>query len=178
MGGNNGGEQYPQAGPLQGQNGAFSEIGRRRCILYRQNVIFLSVLEAQYAWAFSASNQCIYDELLLVMQSYQCNYCLIRTMKFILTLTFYVQSYIQPQPKCIIQSEYIADLLQPPFTSNEHLMNIQFIDEAAHELDNNLPALKINCSGGYDVRLVPYLRSLSATLGYLKYNGVTNDASD
>lgn len=72
---------------------------------------------------------------------------------------------------CIIQSEYIADLLQPPLTTNKHLMNIKFVDEVAGELRKYFPALKSTILEGitYD----QYVPSLSATLEYLKYDGGT-----
>jgi 6-phosphogluconate dehydrogenase len=72
---------------------------------------------------------------------------------------------------CIIQSEYIADLLQPPLTSNKQMMNIKFIDEVAHELHNNFPALKSTVLEGimYD----QYIPAMSATVEYLKYDGGT-----
>ncbi|KAJ5460591.1 6-phosphogluconate dehydrogenasedecarboxylating [Penicillium daleae] len=72
---------------------------------------------------------------------------------------------------CIIQSEYIADLLQPPLTSNKQMMNIKFIDEVAHELHNSFPALKSTVLEGimYD----QYIPAMSATVEYLKYDGGT-----
>ncbi|KAJ5380689.1 6-phosphogluconate dehydrogenase decarboxylating [Penicillium cataractarum] len=72
---------------------------------------------------------------------------------------------------CIIQSEYIADLLQPPLTSNKHVTNLKCIDAVARELHGNFAALKSTVLEGimYD----QYMPSLSATVEYLKYDGGT-----
>ncbi|OOQ85250.1 6-phosphogluconate dehydrogenase, decarboxylating [Penicillium brasilianum] len=72
---------------------------------------------------------------------------------------------------CIIQSEYIADLLQPPLTSNQHVMNLKCIDAVARELHGNFAALKSTVLEGimYD----QYMPALSATVEYLKYDGGT-----
>ncbi|EPS33854.1 hypothetical protein PDE_08816 [Penicillium oxalicum 114-2] len=72
---------------------------------------------------------------------------------------------------CIIQSDYIANLLQPALTADKHIMNMKLIDKVAQELHNNLPALKTTVMEGimYD----QYIPALSATLDYIKYSGGT-----
>lgn len=70
---------------------------------------------------------------------------------------------------CIIQSEYISDLLQPALTSNVRLTNIKFIDEVAADLNKNFAPLKEVILQG--LLSDQYLPALSATLEYLKYDG-------
>ncbi|OJZ91037.1 hypothetical protein ASPFODRAFT_57261 [Aspergillus luchuensis CBS 106.47] len=70
---------------------------------------------------------------------------------------------------CIIQSEAIADLLQPLMRPD--LTNMKFLDEVARELHKHFDALK-------EVVLAAtvadqYIPALSATLEYLKYEGGT-----
>ena len=73
---------------------------------------------------------------------------------------------------CIIQSEAIADLLQPALTSNVKLTNIKFIDEVARELHNNFDSLKeVVIEGTLSDQYIP---AMSATLEYLKYVGGTS----
>lgn len=70
---------------------------------------------------------------------------------------------------CIIQSEAIADLLQPALTSNVKLTNIKFIDEVARELHSNFDSLKeVVIEGTLSDQYIP---AMSATLEYLKYVG-------
>ncbi|KAJ5168642.1 6-phosphogluconate dehydrogenase decarboxylating [Penicillium canariense] len=73
---------------------------------------------------------------------------------------------------CIIQSEYIADILQPPLATNKHMMNMKFIDEVALELNNNFSALKSIVLEG--IVSDQYMPALTATLEYLKYEGGMN----
>jgi 6-phosphogluconate dehydrogenase len=72
---------------------------------------------------------------------------------------------------CIIQSEAIADLLQPALTSNKRLSNMKFVDEVARELHKNFDALKEIVIEG--ILSDQYMPALSATLEYLKYEGGT-----
>jgi 6-phosphogluconate dehydrogenase len=43
---------------------------------------------------------------------------------------------------CIIQSDYIADLLQPIYEKDEGLMNLLLAEKVAEELKKTMPALK------------------------------------
>lgn len=70
---------------------------------------------------------------------------------------------------CIIQSEYIADLLQPALTSNKKMSNMKFVDEVSRELHNNYGPLKDIVAEG--ILSDQYLPAISATLEYLKYVG-------
>jgi 6-phosphogluconate dehydrogenase len=76
---------------------------------------------------------------------------------------------------CIIQAEYIADMLEPIFESDaaEHraIMNMKLIDEVSAELHRNFSPLKdvVLKATEWD-HCVP---SLSASLEYLKYEGGT-----
>jgi 6-phosphogluconate dehydrogenase len=70
---------------------------------------------------------------------------------------------------CIIQSDYIADLLQPPLSGNKELLNAKFVDAVAHELHKNFPNLKHIVMEG--TMFDQYMPALSATLEYLKYEG-------
>ncbi|KAJ5105697.1 hypothetical protein NUU61_003044 [Penicillium alfredii] len=72
---------------------------------------------------------------------------------------------------CIIQSEYIADLLQPALTSNKRLTNMKFVDEVARELHNNFEALKETVIEG--TMSDQYMPAISSSLEYLKYEGGT-----
>lgn len=72
---------------------------------------------------------------------------------------------------CIIQSEAIADLLQPLLTSNKHVFNLKELDQVARELHKTFSSLK-------EVVLAAttadhYIPAMSATLEYLKYTGGT-----
>ncbi|KAJ5287360.1 6-phosphogluconate dehydrogenase decarboxylating [Penicillium angulare] len=70
---------------------------------------------------------------------------------------------------CIIQSDYIADLLQPPLTSKTSMSNMKFIDTVSQELRSNFDALKDIVIEG--TKTDQYMPSISATLDYLKYEG-------
>lgn len=70
---------------------------------------------------------------------------------------------------CIIQSDYIADLLQPPLSSKTSMSNMKFIDAVSRELHNSFDALKDIVIEG--TRTDQYMPSISATLDYLKYEG-------
>ncbi|KAJ5129523.1 6-phosphogluconate dehydrogenase decarboxylating [Penicillium bovifimosum] len=70
---------------------------------------------------------------------------------------------------CIIQSDYIADLLQPPLSGNKELTNVKFVDAVAHELHQNFQSLKRVVLEG--TMFDQYIPALSATLEYLKYEG-------
>lgn len=72
---------------------------------------------------------------------------------------------------CIIQSEGIADLLQPALTSSKRLTNIKFIDEVARELHKSFDSLKEVVIEG--TMSDQYMPAISATLEYLKYEGGT-----
>lgn len=67
---------------------------------------------------------------------------------------------------CIIQSDYIADLLQTPL-SKKKISNMKFIDTVSSELHNNFPALKNIVVQG--TLTDQYMPAISATLDYLKY---------
>ncbi|KAJ5773142.1 6-phosphogluconate dehydrogenase decarboxylating [Penicillium paradoxum] len=70
---------------------------------------------------------------------------------------------------CIIQSDHIADLLQPPLAVSNQLTNTKFVDSVAHELHQNFQALKHVVLEG--TMFDQYIPALSATLEYLKYEG-------
>ena len=72
---------------------------------------------------------------------------------------------------CIVQSEYIADLLQPPLMADRHLSNLKLIDNVAQELRRNFEPLKEIVLQGTSAD--QYLPAMSATLEYLKYVGGT-----
>jgi 6-phosphogluconate dehydrogenase len=70
---------------------------------------------------------------------------------------------------CIIQSDHIADLLQPPLAAHNELTNAKFVDSVAHELHQSFRGLKeVVMEGTYSDQYIP---ALSATLEYLKYEG-------
>jgi 6-phosphogluconate dehydrogenase len=69
---------------------------------------------------------------------------------------------------CIIQSEYIADLLQPALTQ-KLVTNMKFVDEVSSELHRNFDDLKAIIIEG--TQFDQYMPALSATLEYLKYEG-------
>lgn len=72
---------------------------------------------------------------------------------------------------CIIQSEAIADILQPALSSGKRVTNIKVIDEVARDLHNNFGALKeVVITGTLSDQYIP---AISATLEYLKYTGGT-----
>ncbi|EEP79994.1 hypothetical protein UREG_04836 [Uncinocarpus reesii 1704] len=68
---------------------------------------------------------------------------------------------------CIIQTEYISDLLMPAVTSDARIMNIKLIDEVAADLNKHYDALKSTVLKGTEAN--SYIPSLSASLEYLKY---------
>lgn len=70
---------------------------------------------------------------------------------------------------CIIQEEYIADMLEPILSSKSPIMNMKLIDEVSAELHKNLPALKDIVLKGTEWD--NYIPSMSASLEYLKYVG-------
>lgn len=73
---------------------------------------------------------------------------------------------------CIIQSEAIADMLEPIFAnskSGERIMNMKLIDEVSNELSATFPALKEVVLRATETD--QYIPSLSASLEYLKYCG-------
>lgn len=72
---------------------------------------------------------------------------------------------------CIIRSDHISDLLQPPLSSSPDLpiMNLKLIEEVGVDLHQNYPALKEIVAKG--VEWDAYVPSLSASLEYLKYCG-------
>lgn len=72
---------------------------------------------------------------------------------------------------CIIQSEYIADLIQPALSSNQCLTNLKSIDGVARELHRNFEPLKEVVLQG--TLTDQYMPALSASLEYLKYTGGT-----
>lgn len=72
---------------------------------------------------------------------------------------------------CIIQSEAIADMLQPILAQDVQIMNIKLIDEVSRDLHDNFEALKeIVLRGTESDACIP---SLSASLEYLKYESST-----
>ncbi|KAJ5993671.1 hypothetical protein N7451_009395 [Penicillium sp. IBT 35674x] len=70
---------------------------------------------------------------------------------------------------CIIKSDYIADLLQPPLSGNTSMSNMKFIDAVSTELHNSFGALKDIVIEG--TKADQYMPAISATLDYLKYEG-------
>ncbi|KAJ5650543.1 6-phosphogluconate dehydrogenase decarboxylating [Penicillium longicatenatum] len=70
---------------------------------------------------------------------------------------------------CIIQSDYIADLLQPPLSGKTSMSNMKSIDAVSTELHNSFDALKDIVIEG--TKTDQYLPAISATLDYLKYAG-------
>lgn len=72
---------------------------------------------------------------------------------------------------CIIQSEYIADLLQPALSGQKHITNMKHIQQVSTELQQNYIALKDVVIKGTETD--HYLPALSATLEYIKYIGGT-----
>lgn len=75
---------------------------------------------------------------------------------------------------CIIQSEYIADMLQPLLDEggNQQLTNVKVLDRVAGELQHNYGAIKEVVAAGISVD--HYLPAISSTLEYMKYIGGTN----
>jgi len=71
---------------------------------------------------------------------------------------------------CIIESEHIADLLQPAL-GKKPVMNVKFIDTVAKELRDNYEPLKEVVIEG--TKADQYMPAMSATLEYLKYEGGT-----
>lgn len=70
---------------------------------------------------------------------------------------------------CIIQEEYLSDLLMPALTSGEQIMNIKLIDEVAAALNESYEALKLIVLTATESDC--YIPSISASLEYLKYEG-------
>lgn len=68
---------------------------------------------------------------------------------------------------CIIQSEFIADLLEPPLKENKSLTNIKLDGSVGRELQCSYSALKEIVSRG--IAADHYLPALTATLEYVKY---------
>ncbi|QGA14965.1 hypothetical protein EYB26_002621 [Talaromyces marneffei] len=73
---------------------------------------------------------------------------------------------------CIIQSEAIADMLQPILAQDVQIMNIKLIDEVSRDLRDNFEPLKEVVLRGTEFDAC--MPSLSASLEYLKYEGSTN----
>lgn len=72
---------------------------------------------------------------------------------------------------CIIQSEHIADLLQPLLSGNKHITNIKTLEPVARDLQGSYHALKeIVVEGSKADHYVP---AISASLEYVKYTGGT-----
>lgn len=71
----------------------------------------------------------------------------------------------------IIQSEYIADLLQPALSGHKHCTNMKLIQQVSTELQQNYIALKNVVIKGTETD--HYLPALSATLEYIKCVGRT-----
>lgn len=73
---------------------------------------------------------------------------------------------------CIIKEEYIADMLQPIFTSaKEPIMNLKLVDEVSAELHKHYRPLQEIVLRGTEWH--NYVPSLSASLEYIKYTGGT-----
>ncbi|KAM0258114.1 hypothetical protein ACHAQJ_004019 [Trichoderma viride] len=68
---------------------------------------------------------------------------------------------------CIIQSEFIADLLEPILKENDTFTNAKLTGSIGQELQRNYSALKDVVSQG--IAADHYLPALSATLEYIKY---------
>ncbi|KAK4079143.1 hypothetical protein Trihar35433_248 [Trichoderma harzianum] len=69
---------------------------------------------------------------------------------------------------CIIQSEFIADLLEPVLKEDKTITNVKLIDCVRSELQRNYSALKDIVSRG--IAADHYMPALSATLEYVKYS--------
>ncbi|KAJ5183993.1 6-phosphogluconate dehydrogenase decarboxylating [Penicillium capsulatum] len=70
---------------------------------------------------------------------------------------------------CIIQSDYIADMLQPPLSHKKRVTNMKFVDQVSKELHKSFGALKeIVIQGTLSDQYMP---AIAATLEYLKYAG-------
>lgn len=68
---------------------------------------------------------------------------------------------------CIIQSEYIADMLQPVFEANPNIRNLKFVDSVSRALRENYQPLReivLKCT-----EIDAYVPAMSASLEYLKY---------
>ncbi|PGG96580.1 6-phosphogluconate dehydrogenase (decarboxylating) [Helicocarpus griseus UAMH5409] len=70
---------------------------------------------------------------------------------------------------CIIQEEYISDLLMPAATSGAGIMNIKLIDEVSAALTEHYNSLKLVVLTAVEADC--HVPSLSASLEYLKYEG-------
>lgn len=73
---------------------------------------------------------------------------------------------------CIIQSEHIADMLEPILANardGQKVMNVKLIEEVSDELSQHFPALKEVVLRATETD--QYVPSLSASLEYLKYCG-------
>ncbi|KAH8689484.1 6-phosphogluconate dehydrogenase, decarboxylating [Talaromyces proteolyticus] len=73
---------------------------------------------------------------------------------------------------CIIQSEAIADMLQPVLLQDVQIMNIKLIDEVSRDLHGSYEALKevvLKCT-----EMDACVPALSASLEYIKYEGSTS----
>lgn len=70
---------------------------------------------------------------------------------------------------CIIKSDYIADMLQPPLSGKTSMSNMKFIDTVSTELHNSFDSLKDIVIEG--TKTDQYMPAISATLDYLKYEG-------
>ncbi|KAL2000188.1 hypothetical protein VTN02DRAFT_3444 [Thermoascus thermophilus] len=68
---------------------------------------------------------------------------------------------------CIIQAEYIADMLQPVLSSGQSIRNMKFIDQVSAELNRNYEPLREIVLRG--VESDQYLPAMSASLEYVKY---------
>lgn len=70
---------------------------------------------------------------------------------------------------CIIQSDYIADMLQPPLSAKKRVTNMKVVDQVSKELHKSFDALKeIVIQGTLSDQYMP---AIAATLEYLKYAG-------
>ena len=70
---------------------------------------------------------------------------------------------------CIIQEEYISDLLMPALTSDARIMNLKLIDEVSEAFNEYYEDLKLVVLTAAESDC--HIPSLSASLEYLKYEG-------
>lgn len=70
---------------------------------------------------------------------------------------------------CIIQEEYISDMLLPALTSDARIMNIKLIDEVSEALVEHYDALKLVILTSVESDC--HTPSMSASLEYVKYEG-------
>jgi len=73
---------------------------------------------------------------------------------------------------CIIQEEYIADMLEPILSGDEQIMNMKLIKEVAEDLKLSYEPIKRIVQIGVDIDAI--IPAFAATLDYLKIVGCTS----